>query len=196
MTSDKSYAVERRLALLNLAVDNTGILIFTSPTDGNDYTVGTCIKHILTGNHNILINSTTPISIPDLVWGVAARRYNLEGLIVATSGAAAGTRNYRLTGPAISEFELMCRQDQVNTATLVSGQTHESYQFGDVTNGGGYNAGAMSGPAMNNIGQVMVDEFRCSFTFTAPGTLQLKAAEGTASDPWTVNYGYLQLTAT
>ena len=198
MASDKSYALERRLNLLNLAVDSAGILRYTSAVDGNVYTVGTCIQQITGSNHNKVISSTSPVDVSggDIAFGVGAKRYNLEGLIVASSGSAAGTRNYRITGPGVSEVELFVRFDQVNTATLVSGQTHTTYQAAGTTSATGYNAGFITSVAMNNNGQVFADEFRCSFTFTGSGTLQLLAAEGTGGDPWTVNYGYLQLTAT
>jgi hypothetical protein len=49
---------------------------------------------------------------------------------------------------------------------------------------------------MVNTSQVFADEFRCSFTFSAAGTVQLLAAEGTSGDSWTIDYGYLQLTPT
>lgn len=195
--SDKAYSVEQRLDDLGLYVDANGF-VRVNAADGSTYGMGPCIQQITGSNHNKAITSTTPadVSSGDIAFAVEAKRYNLEGIMIASSNAAAGTRNYRITGPAVSEVELMVRHIEVNTATLTSGQTHKTYQAAGTTSATGYNAGFTTSAGMVNTSQVFADEFRCSFTFSAAGTVQLLAAEGTSGDSWTVDYGYLQLTPT
>jgi hypothetical protein len=157
---------------------------------GATYSTGTLRQQI--SPHNQSVTSTTPGAVGGLSASVAAGTYLMKAWITATTGATAGVRNYRITGPAISENELFMRSTQLNTSTAANGVTSTA-QSANTGDGNGYNSGFISSQAMSSSGVVYLDEMVCEFVFTAAGTLALQAAEGTGGDSWTVDYGFREI---
>jgi hypothetical protein len=173
VASEKSYSTESRLDSLwnHLGPVTAG--------GGN----GQRQAKWITANQSI--TSTTPVvvganSVP-LSWSVVAGSYELSGLLVCVIGATATQPVYQVNGGGAA----------VSLMLVPYAFTYES-GTGESTFNGHLSALATptnSPTASFPIGAVVHFAFRGILTFTGAGTLDIRTAENTNLDPFTMSLG-------
>jgi hypothetical protein len=149
-------------------------LDFVSGSDGNAYDTG---RLSLTLISTQLITSTSNTPITGLSAPVGASSYRVSGWIEALQGSVASAQVLGFTGPATTTptrwFYWLVQQGNAQTISSISNSGL---------------ATTITTPAYG-AGDTFLMTFEGTFTFSAPGTLTVVAAEGTATQNFSVING-------
>jgi hypothetical protein len=147
-------------------------------TDGGAYDIQAL--HLIATPINQPVTSTTPAVITGLSQTVAAGTYVLRGVMRAVMGSTSAALNIGLNGPAASVTYLDISFFSPYPTT--TSQIIQTLALGNTTNSATITNG--------DDCQIRIDGY---ITFTAPGTLEVTAAEHTSGDSWTLVAGVLDL---
>lgn len=145
---------------------------YVSSADANDFFIGKTFAY-KTGAQTI--SSTTSTALTDLAIPVSANKYMFEAIIYWTQGATAAAQVLTLVGPALTS----CRVSAIFFDPETTGQS----TFGGIFDNalGNVSSGAYA------AGREIASWFKGPVNFSAAGTFQINAHEGTSGDPFTVN---------
>lgn len=149
----------------SLVYSTGGQFAYISGSDGNAYATGQLIA-ISAGQ---IVSSTSPTTVLSVPVGIGT--YKLLGWVIYKGGTAAGTALWSTSGPAVGTTCQLSWEDEgqgTTPAPLTAYQTALGLA--------GFGGGTLATASSRKI------QLEATITFTAAGTLAIRAAEGTSGD--------------
>jgi len=158
--------------------------------DGNTYRTESLRQQVSPRAQTIA--SLTGQAITGLSALVSSGTYIVTGRFWLKWNAAAGQPGMLFTGPAISQYDVICASHQQNSSAITNVANSLA---ANTVNGQGYNSSALNlTVAMTGAGANFFVDFWGMFTFTASGTLQLDGVTTVSvADTWIVEAGFWEV---